>query len=129
MLLFIKLKFISKENVKKIYLSPIINFIKRYGKFAISILVLIGLYRIADVVMGVMANIFYLEKGFNVKEIATYSKFFGVFATIFGGFLGGFFGFGSSHSKVLESQQSLIVIAKSSSSLVVAKSCAPGKVL
>jgi len=90
-LLFIKLKFVSKENVKKIYLSPIINFIKRYGKFAISILVLIGLYRIADVVMGVVANIFYLEKGFNIKEIATYSKFFGVFATILGGFLGGFF--------------------------------------
>ena len=90
-LLFIKLKFVSKENVKKTYLSPIINFIKRYGKFAISILVLIGLYRIADVVMGVVANIFYLEKGFNIKEIATYSKFFGVFATILGGFLGGFF--------------------------------------
>ena len=48
-------------------------------------------YRIADVVMGVMANIFYIEKGYNVKDIATYSKFFGVFATIFGGFLGGFF--------------------------------------
>ena len=90
-LLFIKIKFISKKNVKKIYLNPIINFIKRYGKFAVSILVLIGLYRIADVVMGVVANIFYLEKGFNIKEIATYSKFFGVFATIFGGFLGGFF--------------------------------------
>jgi len=41
--------------------------------------------------MGVVANIFYLEKGFNIKEIATYSKFFGVFATILGGFLGGFF--------------------------------------
>ena len=91
MLIFINLKFLSKEKVKNIYLSPIINFIKRYGKFAISILVLIGLYRIADVVMGVVANIFYLEKGFNVKEIATYSKFFGVFATILGGFLGGFF--------------------------------------
>ena len=90
-LLFINLKFLSKEKVKKIYLSPIINFIKRYGKFAISILVLIGLYRIADVVMGVVANIFYLEKGFNIKEIATYSKFFGVFATILGGLLGGFF--------------------------------------
>ena len=38
MLLFIKLKFISKENVKKIYLSPIINFIKRYGKFAITVI-------------------------------------------------------------------------------------------
>ena len=34
----------------------------------VSILVLIGLYRIADVVMGVMANIFYLEKGFNIVE-------------------------------------------------------------
>ena len=91
MLIFINLKFLSKEKVKKIYLNPIINFVKRYGKFAISILVLIGLYRIADVVMGVVANIFYLEKGFDVKEIATYSKFFGVFATILGGFLGGFF--------------------------------------
>ena len=43
--------------------------------------------------MGVVANIFYLEKGFDIKEIATYSKFFGVFATILGGFLGGFFSF------------------------------------
>jgi PAT family beta-lactamase induction signal transducer AmpG len=40
--------------------------------------------------MGVVANIFYLEKGFDIKEIATYSKFFGVFATIIGGFLGGY---------------------------------------
>ena len=51
---------------------------------------LIGLYRIADVVMGVVANIFYLEKGYNIKEIATYSKFFGVFATIAGGIIGGY---------------------------------------
>ena len=90
-LLFIKIKFLSKDSFEKIYLNPIINFIKRYGKFAVSILILIGLYRIADVVMGVVANIFYLEKGFDVKEIATYSKFFGVFATILGGLLGGFF--------------------------------------
>ena len=44
----------------------------------------------ADVVMGVMANIFYLEKGYKISEIATYSKFFGVFATIIGGFIGGY---------------------------------------
>ena len=43
----------------------------------------------ADVVMGVMANIFYLEKGYSINQIATYSKFFGVFATIAGGLLGG----------------------------------------
>jgi len=84
-------KYISKKKVKKIYINPILDFINRYGKFAFTILLLIGLYRIADVVMGVVANIFYLEKGFNINQIATYSKFFGVFATILGGFLGGFF--------------------------------------
>jgi MFS transporter, PAT family, beta-lactamase induction signal transducer AmpG len=89
--LLIKINFISKNKVNHIYLKPIINFLNRYGKFAFLILLLIGLYRIADVVMGVVANIFYLEKGFNIKEIATYSKFFGVFATIVGGFMGGFF--------------------------------------
>ena len=89
--LLMNTKYISKKKVKKIYFDPILNFIGRYGKFAFSILLLIGLYRIADVVMGVMANIFYLEKGFNINQIATYSKFFGVFATIIGGFLGGFF--------------------------------------
>ena len=40
--------------------------------------------------MGVMANIFYLEKGYEIKNIATFSKFFGLIATICGGFLGGF---------------------------------------
>ena len=65
--------------------------IKKYGKFSLIILLLISLYRIADVVMGVMANIFYLEKGYSIKDIATYSKFFGVFATIIGGLLGGYF--------------------------------------
>jgi PAT family beta-lactamase induction signal transducer AmpG len=82
--------FVSKEKISISYLSPITNFLKRYGKFAFFILLLISLYRIADVVMGVMANIFYLEKGYKISEIATFSKFFGVFATIVGGFIGGY---------------------------------------
>tara|TARA_B100002051_G_C16653367_1_gene595146 strand:- start:341 stop:1246 length:906 start_codon:yes stop_codon:yes gene_type:complete len=88
---FININFISKNNFKFTYINPIINFMTKYGKFAFFILLLISLYRIADVVMGVVANVFYLEKGYNVKDIATYSKFFGVFATILGGFLGGYF--------------------------------------
>ena len=84
------LNFASKEKISISYLSPITNFLKRYGKFAFFILLLISLYRIADVVMGVMANIFYLEKGYKISEIATFSKFFGVFATIVGGFIGGY---------------------------------------
>jgi PAT family beta-lactamase induction signal transducer AmpG len=69
--------------------EPIINFLKRYGSKATSILLLIGLYRISDVVLGVMANVFYIEKGFSIAEIATYSKFFGTIATIVGGIIGG----------------------------------------
>ena len=89
--ILINQKFIPKKSVNIAYLKPILDFIERYGKIAFAILFLIGLYRIADVVMGVVANIFYLDKGFNVEEIATYSKFFGVFATIIGGFCGGIF--------------------------------------
>ena len=87
----IKFNFVSKNEIKSNYLNPILNFLNRYGRFAFLILLLISLYRIADIVMGVMANIFYLEKGYDIKQIATYSKFFGVFATIVGGFLGGYF--------------------------------------
>jgi PAT family beta-lactamase induction signal transducer AmpG len=36
-----------------------------------------------------MANVFYIEKGFSISEIATYSKFFGTIATIVGGIIGG----------------------------------------
>ena len=86
----IVVKFAPKNKISKSYLGPVVNFIKRYGRFAFFILLLISLYRIADIVMGVMANIFYLEKGYKISEIATFSKFFGVFATIFGGFLGGY---------------------------------------
>ena len=89
--LLVKLKFQDSSIVKESYFNPIKNFIDRYGKLAILILLLISLYRMADVVMGVMANIFYLEKGYSIGEIATYSKFFGVFATIAGGLFGGYF--------------------------------------
>ena len=86
----ILIKFTSQKKIVKSYINPISNFLDRYGKFALLILLLISLYRIADVVMGVMANIFYIEKGYKISEIATYSKFFGVFATILGGFIGGY---------------------------------------
>ena len=87
----VKLKIQDSSIIKESYFNPIKNFIDRYGKLAQLILLLISLYRMADVVMGVLANIFYLEKGYSISEIATYSKFFGVFATIVGGLFGGYF--------------------------------------
>ncbi len=85
----IKIKFLNKESAKNAYAKPVLDFLNRYGSKATSILLLIGLYRISDVVLGVMANIFYIEKGFSIAEIATYSKFFGIIATIVGGVIGG----------------------------------------
>ena len=91
LLILEKINFLPKKQSREIFINPIIDFFKRYKKIALMMLLLIGLYRIADVVMGVMANIFYLEKGYEIKDIATFSKFFGLIATILGGILGGTF--------------------------------------
>lgn len=89
--IFEKIKFLPKNQSQEIFITPIIEFMNRYKKIALIILLLIGLYRIADIVMGVIANIFYLEKGYEIKDIATFSKFFGLISTIAGGLLGGIF--------------------------------------
>ncbi|WP_440679179.1 AmpG family muropeptide MFS transporter [Candidatus Pelagibacter sp. HIMB1517] len=91
LLILEKINFLPKKQSREIFINPIIDFFRRYKKIALMILLLIGLYRIADVVMGVMANIFYLEKGYEIKDIATFSKFFGLIATILGGIFGGTF--------------------------------------
>jgi len=84
-----KANLVPRAEARRAYLAPLTEFVSRYGRAAVTILFLIGIYRIADVVMGVIANVFYLEKGFDVAQIATYSKFYGLIATIAGGFLGG----------------------------------------
>lgn len=70
-------------------ISPFVEFFTRNGKLALLILALIGLYKMSDITMGVMANPFYLELGFSKKEIAEVTKIFGFFMTIFGASLGG----------------------------------------
>jgi len=69
--------------------SPFVDFVKRYGKFAIIILVFIGIYRISDITMGVMANPFYLDMGYTKIEVADIGKIFGFFMTILGAATGG----------------------------------------
>jgi PAT family beta-lactamase induction signal transducer AmpG len=69
--------------------SPFVEFFQRNGKMAIWILLLIGIYKISDIAMGVMALPFYLDLGFSKKEIADVSKVFGFFMTIIGTSLGG----------------------------------------
>ncbi|ORU92110.1 MAG: MFS transporter [Cycloclasticus sp. symbiont of Poecilosclerida sp. N] len=82
--------FISHSIVFKSYIEPIKDFFQRYGLLlSWLLLALIGLYRISDIVLGVISNLFYLDLGFSKPEIASVVKTYGLLMTITGGFLGG----------------------------------------
>ncbi|MCZ6803510.1 MAG: MFS transporter [Proteobacteria bacterium] len=88
--LSVKAKFIEQKVIIESYVAPVIDFFQRYGiKLAFLLLALIGLYRISDIVLGVISNIFYQDLGYSKIEIASIVKTFGLFMTILGGFLGG----------------------------------------
>ncbi|NHI02206.1 MULTISPECIES: MFS transporter [Oceanimonas] len=74
---------------KSAVVAPFADFIGRFGWHALLILGLIASYRIADVVMGVMANPFYVDMGFSKTEIATVTKVYGVIMTLAGAAVGG----------------------------------------
>lgn len=69
--------------------APFYAFFAEYGRHALILLVFIGMFRISDITMGVMANPFYLELGFSKSEIAGVAKAFGFGMTIFGSAIGG----------------------------------------
>ncbi len=71
------------------FVQPFVEFFSRFKWQALLILALIAVYRISDVVMGVMSNPFYQEMGFTKDEVATVSKVYGVIMTIAGAGLGG----------------------------------------
>jgi PAT family beta-lactamase induction signal transducer AmpG len=82
-------RLVPKAMVTNTYVAPFAEFFSRFGKLALLILALIGSYRIADVVMGVMANVFYTDLGFEKQEIGLISFGFGLVVTILGGLVGG----------------------------------------
>ncbi len=69
--------------------EPFAEFIRRYRWQAALILSLIAVYRISDVVMGIMANPFYVDMGYTKDEVAAVTKVFGVIMTLLGAFVGG----------------------------------------
>ncbi len=68
---------------------PFVDFFVRNGKWALVILLLVGVFRLSDITMGVMANPFYLDMGFSKPVIANITKIFGFFMTIAGAAFGG----------------------------------------
>ena len=69
--------------------EPFADFLGRYRWQAVLILGLISIYRISDVVMGIMANPFYVDMGYTKDEVAAVTKVFGVVMTLLGAFVGG----------------------------------------
>src|SRR5450830_1006359 len=65
-------------------LTPVNDFILRYRWQALLLLGLIATYRMSDTVMGVMANVFYIDQGFTKDQIAGVSKIFGLIMTLLG---------------------------------------------
>ena len=69
--------------------APFADFITRYRWQAALLLGLIAVYRISDVVMGIMANPFYVDMGYTKDEVAAVTKVYGVIMTLVGAFAGG----------------------------------------
>jgi PAT family beta-lactamase induction signal transducer AmpG len=71
--------------------SPFVDFFVRNGRSALVILLFIGIYRLSDITMGIMANPFYIDLGFTREQIAVVGKVYGFLMLILGGFFGGVF--------------------------------------
>lgn len=88
--LLVRFGMVPGAMVERTYLRPVKDFFQRYGlSLALWLLLLIGFYRISDIVLGVVSNVFYQDMGYSKIEIANASKFFGLIMTILGGFVGG----------------------------------------
>ncbi len=85
----VKIKLVRADAVRRVWIAPLADFFARYGKRAVLLLALIGLYRISDIVSGVISNVFYADMGFSKVEIASAVKTFGVAMSILGGIAGG----------------------------------------
>ena len=70
--------------------EPLKDFFERFGiKLASMLLLIVATYRLTDIVMGPMANPFYIDLGYTLSEIG-YVKVVALIATIIGVFVGGF---------------------------------------
>lgn len=68
-------------------ISPFADFMK--DRPWLLVLAFIVLYKLGDAFVSTMSNPFFLDIGFSKIEIANITKVFGVFASLFGAFVGG----------------------------------------
>ncbi|HWV15830.1 MAG TPA: MFS transporter [Cellvibrio sp.] len=72
------------------FVKPFQEFFSRNGLLlALALLAFVGLFKLPDQMIGVLAGPFYLDSGYSKADIATVSKLYGVWIGIAGAFLGG----------------------------------------
>jgi len=79
-----------KLNYRNSLIEPLKDFFNRFGvKMASILLLIISTYRLTDIVMGPMANPFYIDMGYSLSEIGYVVKVIALIGTIIGVFVGG----------------------------------------
>ena len=65
------------------------GFLPPHRLVPLVILLFIGIYKLSDVIMGVMASPFYIDAGFSKTDIANVTKLYGFIMSVVGGLIGG----------------------------------------
>ena len=80
---------LGKLNLRNAVIEPLKDFFSRFGFFmATMLLLIIATYRLTDLMMGPMANVFYIDMGFTLTEIGGVVKVVALFAAILGVYIG-----------------------------------------
>ena len=87
--MLIQFHVVNRDMVKTTYVDPVVDFFRRYTHIALWVLLLVGFYRISDIVLGVISNVFYTDMGYSMREIASVNKVLGLVMALLGGFVGG----------------------------------------
>lgn len=77
------------EMMSKSVIGPFRDFFSRYGIHALVILLFIALFRVPDFLMGYMTGPLYIDLGYDKTTIGAIRSGVGLFATLFGVFVGG----------------------------------------
>ncbi|MCE3251161.1 MAG: transporter [Cellvibrio sp.] len=81
---------IREIRIGDAFIKPFQEFFSRNGlSLALALLLFVGLFKLPDQMIGVLAGPFYLDSGYTKADIATVSKLYGVWIGIAGAFLGG----------------------------------------
>lgn len=80
----------ARPGLGEAFIGPFVEFFQRNGwLLAVALLAFVGLYKLPDQMLGVIAGPFYLDAGFDKAQIANVTKVYGVPIGIAGAFVGG----------------------------------------